>query len=76
MASDLIPEPGFYREPHYGTDRRGRFRYTDYDGEELVIWGDEDGDVWVDKRGEGPVFIRKEHIALIADALSTREPLR
>lgn len=56
-------------EPHWGYDPRGRFHYTDYDGESLVVRRNPDGSVWVDKRGEGPVYITKEHVALIAAAM-------
>lgn len=60
-------------EPYWGTDPRGRFYYVDYDGETLIVRHDKDGDVWVDKEGEGPVFIRKEHVALIVAALEKEE---
>lgn len=59
-------------EPHWGTDERGRFRYADYDGEQLVIRIDKSGDLWVDKLGEGPVYIRKEHIQVIIEALEAK----
>ncbi|UYM26584.1 hypothetical protein SEA_BAUER_35 [Arthrobacter phage Bauer] len=55
--------------PYWGTDDRGRFRYVDYDGESLHVRHEADGDLWVDKKGEGPVYIRKEDVHVIIDAL-------
>jgi hypothetical protein len=60
-------------EPHWGKDARGRFRYTDYDGEQLFIWGEGDGELWIDKRGEGPVYIRPEHAEIIVNAIRERQ---
>jgi len=57
-------------DPDWGTDRHGRFRYTDYDGESLIIWQDPDGGRWVDKRGEGPVFIREQDSPIITEQLT------
>lgn len=56
-------------DPYWGTDDRGRFRYVDYDGESLHIRYEEGGDLWIDKKGEGPVYIRSEDIPVIASAL-------
>lgn len=52
-------------EPHWTTTPKGRFIYTDYDGESLHIRFEPNGDLWVDKKGEGAVYIRKEDVALI-----------
>lgn len=61
-------EPSTYPpDPHWGTDERGRFHYVDYDGESLVIWRDKDGAFWVDKKGEGPVFVRDQDLPVIAE---------
>ena len=57
-------------DPHWGRDKRGKFRYMDYDGESLLIYRNPDGDLWVDKHGEGPVFIRQQDIPLIVDAIN------
>ena len=56
-------------DPYWGTDERGRFQYVDYDGESLHVWADKDGELWIDKRGEGPVYIRSEHISVIVKAI-------
>jgi len=56
-------------DPHWGRNDRGRFRYVDYDGESLHIWRDKDGELWIDKRGEGPVYIRKQDIPVILEAI-------
>lgn len=52
-------------EPHWATTPTGRFVYTDYDGESLHVWGRTKQGLWVDKRGEGPVYLRREDVALI-----------
>jgi len=64
------PAPTWPPDPDWGTDRHGRFRYTDYDGESLIIWQDPDGGRWVDKRGEGPVFIREQDSPIITEQLT------
>lgn len=60
-------------DPHYGMDRNGWWRYTDYDGENLRVRRNTEGDLWIDKHGEGPVFIRQEDIPVIIAAMTTRE---
>lgn len=68
----VAPEdmPTYPPDPFWVTDERGRFHYKDYDGESLVVWRDPLGDdIWIDKRGEGPVFIRKEDVAVIIEAI-------
>ena len=57
-------------DPHWGRDNRGQFRYMDYDGESLRIYRNPEGDLWIDKHGEGPVFIRQQDIPLILDAIN------
>jgi hypothetical protein len=62
--------PTYPPDPYWGTDDRGRFRYVDYDGESLVIWHDKDGELWVDKHGEGPVFVRVQDLPVITEAFA------
>lgn len=57
-------------DPYWGTDDRGRFRYVDYDGESLHVRHESDGDLWIDKKGEGPVYVRKEDVPVILAALN------
>lgn len=59
-------------DPVWGRDRHGRFSYTDYDGESLMLRFEENGDVWADKLGEGPVYIRSEDVPVILAALMMR----
>lgn len=72
----IAPEdqPTYPPEPFWSTDDRGRFRYVDYDGESLVVWRNKDGALWIDKRGEGPVFIRDEDVAVIVEAITRAAP--
>lgn len=70
-SREAIPsEPDSYPpDPYWGKDGRGRFIYTDYDGEQLTLRFEE-GDLWADKLGEGPVYIRKQDIPVIIAALN------
>jgi hypothetical protein len=54
-------------DPVWGVER-GRFCYTDYDGESLTVRHEANGDVWADKLGQGPVYIRKEDVPVIVAA--------
>ena len=56
-------------DPEWGTDDRGRFYYRDYDGESLHVWRDKEGELWIDKRGEGPVYVRAQDATLILGAV-------
>lgn len=58
-------------DPHWGHDRHGRFQYVDYDEERLIVYPAQGGGVWMDKRGEGPVFVRQEDVAVIISALQS-----
>jgi hypothetical protein len=67
-----IPEeeqPVWPPDPHWGVDPHGRFVYTDYDGESLIVRKsrDNDGSIWLDKGGEGPVFVRAEDVQVIIE---------
>lgn len=64
-----LPETAWPPDPVWDTDDRGRFHYTDYDGESLHIWRDKDGELWIDKKGEGPVYVRQQDVALILGAV-------
>ena len=68
-AEATLPEATWPPDPEWDTDGRGRFRYTDYDGESLHVWRDKDGELWIDKRGEGPVYVRAQDIPLILGAV-------
>ena len=57
-------------DPYWGTDDRGRFRYVDYDGESLHVRHESDGDLWIDKKGQGPVYVRREDVPVILAALN------
>lgn len=69
LPSLVDQSPPYPPDPCWGTDDRGRFRYVDYDGESLHIRYEEDGDIWVDKMGEGPVYIRAVDIPVVIEAL-------
>ncbi len=62
------PEPRMYHDDH------GRFHYMDYDGESLTIWRDKNGELWVDKHGQGPVYVRPEHAVIIAQEILRKAP--
>lgn len=65
----IAKEPESYPpDPVWGEDGPHRFHYTDYDGESLTLKYAHDGDIWADKLGEGPVYIRKEDIPVIVAA--------
>lgn len=66
-----VPEVTWPPDPHWGTDKHGKFRYTDYDGETLLIWRDAEGGFWVDKQGEGPVYVREQDSPIITEQLTT-----
>lgn len=75
QPATIIPQedaPPYPPDPYWGTDERGRFRYVDYDGESLQVRYEDDGDLWIDKHGEGPVYIRREDIPVIVAALTAR----
>lgn len=61
--------PTWPPDPEWATDERGRFWYQDYDGESLHVWRDKDGELWIDKKGEGPAYVRSQDATLIADAI-------
>lgn len=63
-------------DPIWGIERNGQFRYMDYDGESLRIWRNASGDLWVDKRGEGPVYVRNEDIPIIVNAIQNANVIR
>ena len=66
-------EPQSYPpDPVWGRER-GRFYYTDYDGESLTIRHVRSGNVWIDKLGEGPVYLRKEDIPLIMAVFGNKD---
>lgn len=62
-------------DPHWGVDKHERFIYTDYDGESLIIWKpkEDDGSLWIDKGGQGPVFVRAEDVQVIVDGVWGRQ---
>ena len=57
----------------FGKSGRRAYSYTDYDGESLHIWRDSAGELWVDKTGEGPVYVRSQDIELIVMALTDEQ---
>lgn len=59
-------------DPYWGTDEHGRFRYVDYDGESLHVWRDKDGELWIDKKGEGPVYVRGTDVPMIVRAIEVQ----
>ena len=63
-------------DPYWGVDQHGRFIYTDYDGESLVVRADREGDgsLWFDKGGQGPVFVRAEDVSVIVAGIWGRLP--
>lgn len=65
----MTDEDQWPRQAKCRRDSKGRFVYEDYDGEEVLIGRTRNGDVWMDKRGEGPVFIDKRDIHLIVKAM-------
>jgi hypothetical protein len=73
MEKPFDPNQEYPPDPHWGKDRRGWWRYTDYDGESVTLRRTAEGDLQLDKHGEGFVFIRQEDIPLIIAAMTTRE---
>lgn len=71
QAATDAPADTYPPDPHWGTDPRGKFRYTDYDGEALIIWPDSESGFWVDKQGEGPVYVREQDSPVITEQLTT-----
>lgn len=71
QATQGAPEVTYPPDPQWGTDPRGKFRYTDYDGEALLIWRDAEDGFWVDKQGEGPVYVREQDSPIITEQLTT-----
>lgn len=68
-TNGIAKDPESYPpDPVWGEDGPYRFQYTDYDGESLVLKYAHDGDIWADKLGEGPVYIRREDIPVIVAA--------
>ena len=70
------PDREYPPDPQWGTDARGQFRYMDYDGEQIRIWRTGLGDLRIDKRGEGPVFIREQDIPIIIEAINDKRTPR
>lgn len=68
MSSECWPY-----DPMWKTSPGGRFFYTDYDGESLIIYrrgrGDREPSLWVETKGEGPVLIKPEHLEMIIQVL-------
>lgn len=62
-------------DPWYGVNPRGAWEYDDYDGESLHVWSaGEGGDIWIDKKGQGPVLVRAEDVQIIISALKELGP--
>ena len=57
-------------EPQVNRDSKGRLVYTDYDGEQLIVRRNADGGLWIDKRGEGPVYVRAADVEMIVAAMT------
>jgi hypothetical protein len=74
MRPEPDPDKEYPPDPQWGFDQRGYWwRYMDYDGESLEVRVNDDNTVWVDKHGEGAVFIKAEHVPLIIKALTDKD---